>query len=245
MSVGGGRRWRTLDDRLTRGGPIATNPAGGFFGIGGSTDRRRRFSFQPRYDYNANEEGGWNSTVNLSLTAKPSPRWTISTGPQWNRVHNVAQYVDTVDDASASGTYGKRYVFGELEQSQLTFTTRVNMTLTPTLGVQVYAQPLIAAGDYTNFKSLAAPRTFSFTPQPDVLAAFDLDDPDFNRRSLRVNAVLRWEMKPGSTLYAVWTRFQENDDVTGPFSFGRDARSLLRSNGDDVFLLKIAYWIGR
>ncbi|MGE3401492.1 MAG: DUF5916 domain-containing protein [Vicinamibacterales bacterium] len=245
LSVGGGRRWRTLDDRLTRGGPIATNPAGGFFGIGGSTDRRRRLSLQPRYDYNANEFGGWNSTINLSLTAKPSPRWTISTGPQWSRTHNVAQYVDSVDDASATDTYGRRYVFGELEQSQLTMTTRVSMTLTPTLGVQVFAQPLIAAGDYTNFKSLAAPRTFTFSPQPGVLTEFDLDDPDFNRRSLRVNAVLRWEMKPGSTLYAVWTRFQEDEAVTGPYAFGRDARALLRSDGDDVFLVKIAYWIGR
>jgi hypothetical protein len=60
-----------------------------------------------------------------------------------------------------------------------------------------------------------------------------------------VNAVFRWEIKPGSTLYAVWTRQQEDNRDPGHFVLGRDTGRLFTSPGDDVFLVKMAYWIGR
>jgi hypothetical protein len=75
--------------------------------------------------------------------------------------------------------------------------------------------------------------------------SFTFDNPDFSVRSLKVNAVFRWELKPGSTLYAVWTRQQNDDSNPGAFSAGRDARAMLTAPGDDVILFKIAYWFGR
>ena len=74
---------------------------------------------------------------------------------------------------------------------------------------------------------------------------FTFDNPDFNLKSLRLNTVFRWEMKPGSTFYAVWTRQQEDDSRAGQFALGRDARGVFSAPGDDVFLVKIAYWLGR
>ena len=64
-------------------------------------------------------------------------------------------------------------------------------------------------------------------------------------KSLKINAVFRWELKPGSTIYAVWTRQQHDTANPGRFAFGRDARALFGAAGDDVFLVKMAYWIGR
>ena len=55
----------------------------------------------------------------------------------------------------------------------------------------------------------------------------------------------RWELKPGSTFYAVWTRQQQNTVNSGDFALGRDARVMFAAPGDDVFLVKMAYWIGR
>jgi hypothetical protein len=127
-------------------------------------------------------------------------------------------------------------------------------------------QPLLATGDYTQFKELAAPRTFDFvdytdsgnrlisfdsatnlyTVSPDAAAAapsFTFANPDFNLKSLRLNAVFRWELKPGSTFYAVWTRQQDNR-YPGDFAFGRDASAMFRAPADDVVLVKMAYWIG-
>jgi hypothetical protein len=57
--------------------------------------------------------------------------------------------------------------------------------------------------------------------------------------------VFRWELNPGSTFYAVWTRQQQDLSNPGLFVPGRDARAMLGAPGDDVILFKMAYWIGR
>ena len=62
---------------------------------------------------------------------------------------------------------------------------------------------------------------------------------------MRVNAFLRWEVKPGSAFYVVWTRSQEDESNPGNFAFRRDVRQLLSAPGDDVVMVKLAYWIGR
>jgi hypothetical protein len=69
--------------------------------------------------------------------------------------------------------------------------------------------------------------------------------PDFNFRSLRVNAVFRWEWRLGSTFYVVWTEQRENTLDAGRLRFGRDARALFRAEPDDVFLVKVSYWLSR
>jgi hypothetical protein len=215
----------------------------------------------------ARERGGWSRNASVSFNFKPSPRLTISTGPQWNRNRQIAQYVTTVTDPAATATFGGRYVFGELQQSQLTMTTRVSVIVTPKVSLQVFAQPLMAVGDYGDFKELARPRTYDFLHYgvagrsiaydsvarsyavdpdgPGAAPAFSFDDPDFNFKSLRLNAVFRWEMKPGSALYAVWTRQQTDLSNPGVFAPGRDTRALFGARGDDVVLVKMAYWLGR
>src|SRR4030095_2510493 len=100
---------------------------------------------------------------------------TLSTGPQWSRFRQIAQYVTTVTDATAISTYGSRYVFGTLDQTQLSMTTRVTAVLSPTVSVQVFAQPLLAAGDYTHLKELARPRTFDFLDYQSVGLPIDRD----------------------------------------------------------------------
>jgi hypothetical protein len=192
---------------------------------------------------------------------------TISTGPNYSTSYTVAQYVKQVEDATAVDTYGGRYVFGEIDQKQLTLTTRVNVIFSPTHSLQVFTQPLIASGKYSNFKELAQPRTFNFleygapgssltydaseeeyTADPDAGGAappITFDNPDFSLRSLRLSAVFRWEMKPGSALFVVWTRSQQDDAYPGTFAIGRDTKALFAAQGDDVVMIKIAYWIGR
>jgi hypothetical protein len=267
LNLNGGLRWRTQDDRLTRGGPTAESPGGGYWNVNGGTDSRRAVSFYANTNYNWNEYGGWSRNWNLSVELRPSPMVMISTGPQWNRSNALAQYVLRNADPTAGATYGARYVFGELDQSQLTMTTRVNLTLTPTVSLQVYAQPLIAVGEYDTFKELATPGTFDFfrygidggtlefdsesnryTVDPDAggpADQFSFGNPDFNLKSLRVNAVFRWEFRPGSRLYAVWTRQQQDTNNPGGFALSRDTRALFSAPGDDVVLVKVSYWLGR
>jgi hypothetical protein len=264
---GGGLVWRrALDDRLTRGGPTTIAPAGSFSSINAGTDPRRWFSVQANIERSASDEGGWSNDAILTFSIKPSSMVTISIGPQWKRSRAEAQYVTTVDDATALATHGQRYVFGTLDQTEISMTTRVNLILTPTVSVQIFAQPLLSGGDYINFKELARPRTFEFLqygsagrsldfdavantysvdPDGGAASSFSFDNPDFNLKSLKLNAVFRWEIKSGSNFYAVWTRQQEDERDPGHFVFGRDTGRLFGAPGDDVFLVKIAYWIGR
>jgi hypothetical protein len=262
-----GHNWRALDDRLTRGGPSMVNPGGTFGNVNVNTDSRKAVSLNVNGSFNRNGEGGWNRTTGINLQLKPSAGVSISLGPSLNRQHVVAQYVRSVVDPSAVDTAGGRYVFGVLDQTQLSMTTRVSMIVSPTISVQVYAQPLLAAGNYDGFKELLRTRTYSFLRYGSAASALSYDpsarayladpdgaggaapftfgDPDFNLKSLRLNAVFRWELKPGSTFYGVWTRQQQDLANPGVFSPGRDARAMFGAPGDDVFLVKMAYWIGR
>jgi hypothetical protein len=142
--------------------------------------------------------------------------------------------------------------------------TRLNLTFTPNLTLEMFAQPFISSGSYDNFKEFDAPRGLaksvygtdigvitsddeSYTVDPDGTGpaqSFSFADPDFNFRSLRGNAVLRWEFHPGSTAYLVWTQSRSDIEPVGNMDFGRDLGALFRAPADDIFMLKIAYWLG-
>jgi hypothetical protein len=268
-SIGGcaNRSSRTLQDDLTRGGPLTENPRTNWAHVNIGTDKRKWLSFNASVAYDWNERGTFDKNVDLSTTVKPLASLSISTGPSLGRSRNMSQYLRTEDDATAVATFGKRYVFGTIDQKQLTLQTRVNWILNPNVSLQIYMQPLLATGTYGDFKELAAPGTYEFrryggagsslsydsisraySVDPDGVApssSFTFDDPDFNVKSLRLNAILRWEFKPGSTLYAVWTEQREDDSHPGEFSPRRDLARLFNANADDVFLVKFTYWLGR
>jgi hypothetical protein len=71
---------------------------------------------------------------------------------------------------------------------------------------------------------------------------FRFDDPDFDWRELNSNLVLKWEFRPGSTLYAVWSQHRTDESRRGAFSYGDEYRQLLRAHPDDTFLVKMSYW---
>ena len=129
-------------------------------------------------------------------------------------------------------------------------------------------QPLLATGRYGDFKELATPRTFDFYrygtpgsfPSPTIpprpllhrrpglfgpSPSFSFDNPDFNFKSLRLNTIFRWEFRPGSTLYVVWTDQRQDESDPGDFRVRRDFSRLFSADADDVFLVKMTYWIGR
>jgi len=178
--------------------------------------------------------------VNLKL----SSALTISTGPEFSRSHGTAQYVWAQVDPAAVATYGQRYVFASIEQHQLVLPTRVNYILTPRASLRVFMQPLLATGAYSGYKQLAAPGTYDFT-EYDGLAYTSFINPDFNFKSMRFNAVFRWEFRPGSTIYGVWTQQRQDFGHPGDFNVRRDAAALFAAPADDVFLVKLTYWLGR
>jgi hypothetical protein len=221
-----------------------------------------------------NSEGGGVSYY-PSVTIKPSSRLLVNLGPSLSLDNTAQQYVTAVTDPTVAPQFaGSRYVFGRLRQKTFSLDTRVNTTFTPNLTLELFAQPFLSSGKYTSFKEFAEvksrrmnyfgrdngstvvantdPQTgelTGYTIDPDgpagAAAAFNVGNPDFNFRSLRGTSVLRWEYRPGSTLYFVWTQQREGFDQFGDFNFSRDRSALFRDRPTNVFQVKATYWIGR
>jgi hypothetical protein len=263
-----------LSDRFTRGGPLTRLPAGHLAGLTLSSDPRQRYTLSGGLTVTVDEAGMDQRTANLSLGFKPAPNWEIQVGPTVNSVHLPAQYVTTVADPTATRTYANRYIFASLDQTTVGLDTRLNVTFTPALSLELYAQPFLASSDFGALKELRAPRTFDFLeygrdtgtiarapgarslidPDGDGPAQpFHVDDRDFTLNSLRGNAVLRWEWRPGSTMFLVWQ--QDRAGRLGALDAERLGREVgafdVRTNLDDlwntrptnVLVFKVSYWL--
>jgi len=255
----------TYDDRATRGGPVVKKFGYRYYSTSISTDARNKVSFSFSPNFTAREHEADNYNLNFSTTYKPSSKVQISLGPSFSKSWNVAQFVTSGADSTNAAFFGRRYIFAGLRQKSLSMSTRVNVTFTPELTLEGYAQPLIAAGDYQRFREFIAPRQSAihdFTPAQITSTivngarqyTVDADgagpaqpisffDPNFNFRSLRGNAVLRWEYRPGSTLFFVWQQSRAQSAPVGNFDFSRDREALFNTHPDNIFLVKATYWV--
>ena len=258
-------RWPERDDdRLTRGGPVVRVPRGGHISFNLSTDERGSIVLgtNPNLPWRANGTRDYN--VNLSLTYRPASNVSVRVGPGYSHRESATQYVDAWDDATAEAFGGRRYLFGDLRQRTVSMDTRLSVTFTPALSLELFAQPYISAARYSAFKEYEAPRTtrmrtygedfgtltrttdgYTVDPAGEAggAAAYSFDDPDFNFRSLRGNAVLRWEYRPGSTLFLVWTQDRNDTAPTGDLRLDRDRQALFSAPADHIFQLKASYWL--
>ncbi|MBI3981424.1 MAG: hypothetical protein HY337_00820, partial [Gemmatimonadetes bacterium] len=256
-----------LDDRLSRGGPVLRRARSDFWSASVATDRRKPIVVNLFGNVGCTADGDCDRTLGLDLELRPAPNVALSLGPSLGRDESQTQYVTSVADPTATSFFGRRYVFADLVQRSLSMNTRVNVTFSPDLTFELFVQPLIASGEYSRYKEYAEPRserrlvygadvgTVSVTPadrdrytiDPDgagPATSFDVTDPNFTLRSLRGNAVLRWEYLPGSTFYLVWTRSSASELTRGAIEFGEDARALFRGAAENIFLIKLNYWLG-
>jgi hypothetical protein len=132
--------------------------------------------------------------------------------------------------------------------------------LTPDLSIELYAEPFAATGEYYRHGELLEPgeSALLFYGEDGTTAtrgedgslhvttpggAFTLGNRDYDFRSFRSNAVVRWEWRPGSTAYLVWQQNRAGvspnvrsvgpGSLADPFDFA----------ADDVVMLKVSYWI--
>ena len=186
-------------------------------------------------------DGGRSRSLNLSpeLDFKVASRVTASIAPNYTRTSNAVQPLGPVRDTT--------YVFAHLEQKQLGVTMRFTYPFTASATLQVYAQPFVSKGTYSNVQQLShTPRARDFASryETDPVAA---DNPGgFNYKQFRSNVVFRWEYRPGSTLFVVWSQGRHaSTGVAGPRSLGGDLADLFTLVPDNSFLVKLSYWINR
>jgi hypothetical protein len=239
LGGGYGANETAFDDRLTRGGPGGRSNRVPLGWLWLNTDSRRRVMLNLFLGGGGDGLGSSFRDINPDVTFRPMTALTVTTGLRFNRNSSDYQWVSNVTDATT------HYVFAHLDQTTVALTGRLNYTMSPTLSLQLYAQPFVSGGDYAGFKELADGRATEyarrFTP---IANAVDLvGDPNFNVKSFRTTNVLRWEYKPGSTLFVVWQQARENDAVPGGFRFGRDVRDIFAVAPRNVFLVKLSYWL--
>jgi hypothetical protein len=233
--AGTGRARQTYDDRDTRGGPPIVKPAARWIDMFVSTDSRRRYRMTLGNFFWNNEAGGSNRSHRLNVTLQPRPALQATLGVEYTRGLDAAQWIENVD---ATGDGVEDHIYGTLKRNVVSITARTTYAFTRDMTLEVYMQPFVAAGDYTNIRRFSRPKTFEFEP-----VVYD-DNPDFNDKSLRSNVVFRWEYRRGSTLYLVWNVSNSDDSRPGVFSAFRDLRSGFGAGGTQVFMVKFNYWLG-
>lgn len=244
-----------------RGGPAIVEPGETFAWIGFESDDRRRFQIDLESEWGVEDDTDgrwWEFNVSGELQATPSTRVVLE--PFFENRRGAWQYVETADDPGGN----PHYVFADIRQRTLGLTTRVDYTLTPRFTIQLYAQPFVSAGDYGGFREVVDPRAEAFEDrfegfgsdrvalEDDVFgvdldgapgAEIEFDDPNFNFRELRSTLVARWEYRPGSTAYLVWSQDRDSEVFDPRFRLGDDLGALFDADARNVFLVKINGWL--
>jgi hypothetical protein len=262
-----GYRPEALATLSLRGGPATVRPAHLRYNAWLNSDRRKPLRGgvsvwgQPR-----DEAGRWDYGVGGGLTFRPSSQLSMAVNPSYNRTENTWQYVAQPELAAS-----RDYVFGRLSHRTVSVTTRLDYIFSPTVSFQFYAQPFVSAGEYTDFLAVADPRAAAFADRfvpighgmsldpatgryrvdrtGDGVADYTLRRPDFNFKQLNSNAVLRWEYRPGSTLFVVWNQGRTDFHQDGSFDASRDFGRLLGMERGYVveptntLLVKVSYWL--
>jgi len=254
-------QFASLEPRLLRGGAAFYEPDNWQVSWRGRTDWRKPVWLDGGVTHNyeqASNAQTWGASAGISL--RPPGSFSISLRGQASWSTSDRQYVGsrTANDS----TY---YVFGRIDRREFSATLRADFALTPRLSLEIYAQPFASAGSYPAYKLVADPKATEYGNRFDPLdqdrlikndGYFDVDvdrngevdfsftDPDFRVISLRTNTVLRWEFRPGSTLFLVWQiSGSRRDDVAAlnVWDAFSDSFSIDRIQ---VLAIKISYWLG-
>jgi hypothetical protein len=231
--------WPALQTEALRGGPALLRPARDAAALSVVTDTRK--VSQLAVDLRAfreKEAGSHQFALSPLLSLRPADRLALSLGPAMDWTTNGWQYVGAPAPAGPP-----RYILARLRQTTVALTTRVDLAFSPRLTLQLYAQPFASAGRFDRYVEVVDPRAArtadrvrAFTPDT------TLPDPAFHVRDLHANLVLRWEYRPGSALFVVWSQ-QREAALAGPFTHALgEVFGPFALRPADTVLVKLSYW---
>ena len=220
-------------------GPLMSYPTGAYGWLGFNTDYRLPFVANVNLNAGGNERGSWNRSTSVGLDWTATEVMTYSLSVSYRRSHSEAEHLDNFGKPGG-GIGGVSYVFAELEQQTVDATFRSDILFSRDLSLQLYAQPYLTVGGYGNPRELVAPAV-------DIpgFSAEDVTHYDFRYSAMNVNAVLRWEYRPGSAFYLVWKQGRDlYDDRFGTptLETSLDLGALLDREPENVLLAKVTYW---
>lgn len=261
-----GRSFATQSDVLTRGGPLMGTPAFSSVELNLLGNESAKFQW--------GVGGFWGNrmladdwALAFYVGVQPSDRLRVLVEPRIERFTDRRQYYATLERGpeSAEVTYGQRYVFSTVAQSEVSAELRVNYSFSPDMSLELWAQPYAASGRFSAFGELPAARSFDLRtygsdgttieeevdPESgarswlvtDGPESFTLPDRDFHSVSFRSNLVLRWEVRPGSTLFVVWQRDLSDAARASTAARPSDLLDAFGAPGRNVLAVKMSYWL--
>jgi hypothetical protein len=231
-----------FSDRATRGGPaLRLSPFSAPWVEVAGDERRVLFPDVFAQIIRADEGRTRRAYLSPSLQVRISSRLTPSVGVNWSHNEDNTQFYNNFVDS----TGGTHYTFAHLDQTTIGMTFRVDYTVSTTLTVQIYANPFVSKGTYSDVREVANARAEHyadrFAPYGD--AAVTADPGGFDVRQFNSSTVLRWEYQPGSSLYLVWTQGRQNfEPGSGPPPLSNDLDELLHAHPANTFLVKAVHW---
>ncbi len=249
-----------LQIEALRGGPALLMPSRDTASVSLYTDTRR--PSQARLELRGFREAATGShqlVVAPTIDLRASDRLSFSLGPSLEWTSNAWQYVGSPLAAGRA-----RHLLARLDQGTVSLTTRLDLAFSPRLSLQLYAQPFASRGDFGEYKEViearardvedrvrsigddmtAAGGRVCFDFSPDETAC--LPDPAYRVRDLRLNVVLRWEHRPGSALFVVWTQDRHGAPaVDSRLAPVRDLFGVFDAKPSNTFLVKLSYWLAR
>ncbi len=233
-------RW--TPDRSRRG-PLMSIPDNYFAYVGFFTDRRRDFSLDVDFTRSADEAGSRYHEIEVQGAWVVNSKLTCEIEMTYGWSHDDAQWVRNVDNPGG-GIGDVSYTFAELDQRTWDLTLRGSYLFERDHSLELYFQPFLTFGDYGNLRELARPDSYDLRPYD----GFDVADEDFAFGAVNLNMVYRWEYRPGSTIFLVWTHARSDYDqrafhgsVDG-FANDFDLDRLFSKEAENRFLFKASYW---
>lgn len=246
-----------------RGGPLYKLPgtADGWFWVGSDS---RKMIYVEAYAYYNDGFGNRSEYKSASggFTLKPFRFISLSVYGGLSQNFNEQQYVS--DAGYASDT---RYIMGTLHQKVYNLSLRLNCNITPDISLQYWGQPFVATGEYNQFKYAGLTRSKTYDERFIVYTEnqiiynnddkvyyvdedhngvldYSFDSPDFNAKVFLSNMVFRWEYRPGSVLFLVWSQSRENYDIYTDYTLRSNIENTFNFQANNTFLLKLSYRIG-
>jgi hypothetical protein len=231
-------------DRCTRGGPALRVSRAVYPWFGFNMDDRKPIVPYMFFNFGSSDEGRSDSfNTNGGADFKFSTNLSASAGISYSTSIDNAQWIGNFTDA----TNKTHYAFARLNQKTVSFSVRATYTATPNLTFETYAEPFVTLGTYTNPRELSAtPRAASYDARYQAYTVPGGAPTGFTFRSVKSNSVMRWEYRPGSTLFVVWQHGRESgQDDPKNRTIGHGMGELFSLHPDNTFLVKFAYWLSR
>lgn len=247
---------RAIDTRILRGGDAMLLPSTLVEEIFVRSDYSKRVNVEFRYftkiaDNNVSRFSGFHP----GLSVRPLSNLRLSLNANYTVNKESFQYVDTKDS-----DVGKKYILAQLNQETVSFTFRADYHITPELSVQYYGSPYATVGDYSKMKVITSPRAsdlesrfafinpvidgnkFNIDDNNDGFIDYSFDNPNFTFNEIKSNLVFRWEYRPGSQLYLVWSHDRSDWNKPSYSSLREGPQNLWKTAPTNVFMVKFNYW---